>query len=92
MIYYIIGLAVVCVLLGYIALNLLKKNEKQEDILATYLTYLQNLSKVIEIADKRLSDVDTKGAFESDDEIGFFFKEIKQVQEILNDFQLKETK
>ena len=90
MIYYIIGLAIACTLLGYIALNLLKKNEKQEDILATYLTYLQNLSKVIEISDKRLKDVDTKGAFESDDEIGFFFEEIKQVQEILNDFQLKE--
>ena len=30
-----------------------------------------------------------KGSFEGDDEIGHFFKTIKQIQEILNDFNIK---
>ena len=54
--------------------------------------YLDKISRVIEIADKRVKKIDIKGSFESDDEIGFFFKQIKQIQEILNDFQLKEEK
>jgi hypothetical protein len=53
-----------------------------------YLQYLDELSKVIEITDKKLKEIDHKGTFESDDEIGFFFKSIKQIQDILNDFKV----
>jgi len=33
--------------------------------------------------------VDDKGIFYSDDEIGWFFKEVKKIQEALNEFTLK---
>jgi hypothetical protein len=72
--------------------NLLKKNEKAEDILLGYLDYLDKISRVIEVADNKVKKIDIKGSFESDDEVGFFFKQIKQIQEILNDFQLKGEK
>jgi hypothetical protein len=80
------------VVLGYTTFNLLKKNEKQEDILAGYMTYLNKISDTIEIADKKLKEVDSKGSFKSDDEVGFVFEQIKTIQTILNAFIIKELK
>ena len=65
------------VILGYTTFNLLKKNERQEDILAGYMSYLNKISDTIDFADKKLKEVDARGSFESDDEVGFFFKQIK---------------
>jgi len=90
MILTIILLSVGIVVLGFTTVNLLKKNENQEDILASYLLYLDRISRVIELSDERLKKVDEKGSFESDDEIGFFFKEVKEIQKVLNEFQVKE--
>jgi hypothetical protein len=83
----ILGLMVV--VLGFTTFNLLKKNERQEDILTGYMEYLSKISGVIEFSDKKLKEVDRKGSFESDDEVGFFFQEIKQIQETLNAFKIK---
>ena len=83
----ILGLAVV--VLGFTTFNLLKKNERQEDILAGYMEYLSKISGIIELSDKKLKEIDHKGSFESDDEIGFFFQSVKQLQEALNAFQIK---
>ncbi len=88
----IILLSIIVLLLGFTTLNLLRKNEKAEDIVVGYLTYLDQISRVIEAADIKIKKIDIKGSFESDDEIGFFFKQIKKVQEILNEFQLKKFK
>ncbi len=90
----ILGLMVV--ILGYTTFNLLRKLEKQEDvinnqatILASYLSYLNKISDIIEFSDKKLKEVDHKGSFASDDEVGFFFEEIKQIQTTLNQFKVK---
>ncbi len=80
------------IILIFTTINLLRKNEKQEDILAGYLDYLDKISKVIEISDKKLKEIDAQGTFKSDDEVGFFFKSIQQIQNILNDFQLRRLK
>jgi len=71
--------------------NLLRKNEKAEDILVGYLDYLDRLSRVIEISDKKINELDSIGAFANDDETGTIFDGIKQIQEILNEFQLKNS-
>ena len=89
MIIAIILLSVLVIALGYTTFNLLRKFEKQEDILAGYLEYLDKLSRVIEVSDEKLKQIDSRGTFESDDEVGFFFQQIKGLQDILNDFQLK---
>jgi hypothetical protein len=85
-------LSVLVVLLIFTTLNLLKKNEKQEDILVTYLEYLDTISKVIEASDKKLEEIDHSGAFKADDEVGSFFRSITQIQGILNDFKVKRLK
>ena len=89
MITAIVILSVIVVVLGFTTINLLRKNEKQEDILLGYLKYLDNISRVIEVSDEKINKLNIKGSFESDDEIGFFFKTIKQIQEVLNDFNIK---
>ena len=85
-------LSVLTILFGFTTRNLLRKNEKQEDILAEYMNYLDKLSRTIEASDKKLKEIDQKGTFSSDDEVGHFFKSVQQIQEILNDFKLKEIK
>ena len=96
MITLIVILGLMVVILGYTTFNLLRKLEKQEDamnnqatILSSYLSYLNKLSDIIEFSSKKLKEVDRKGSFESDDEVGFFFEEIKQIQETLNQFRVK---
>ena len=58
MIILLIILGLIVVILGFTTFNLLKKNERQEDILAGYMSYLNKISDVIEFADKKLKEVD----------------------------------
>jgi hypothetical protein len=85
----IILLSILVVVLSYTTFNLLKKNEKQEDILSGYMTYLNKISDTIELAEKKMVEVDAKGSFKSDDEVGFFFEQIKIIQSALNSFIIK---
>jgi hypothetical protein len=88
----IVVLVVLVVILGYTTINLLFKNEKAEDIVVGYLIYLDKISKIIEVSDEKLKKIDYAGTFKSDDEVGFFFEQIKKIQEILNEFKLKKFK
>jgi len=81
-------LGVMVVILGFTTINLLRKNEKQEDILAGYITYLDQLSRIIEISDERLKKIDEQGIFKNDDEIGFMYEQIKELQRILSQFRM----
>ena len=89
MIIAIVILSLLVVILGYTTFNLLRKNEKQEDILIGYMSYLNKVSDIIEMSDKKLKEVDARESFKSDDEVGFFFESIKQIQNVLNQFNIK---
>tara|TARA_R110002020_G_scaffold369871_1_gene581646 strand:- start:632 stop:883 length:252 start_codon:yes stop_codon:yes gene_type:complete len=62
--------------------NLIKKNEAMED-------FINKQSDAIAACDARLKEIDNKGVFYADDEIGWFFGEIKKIQEALNEFRMK---
>ena len=62
--------------------NLVKKNEVLEDFIAKQ-------SEAISACDQRLKEIDDKGIFYADDQIGWFFKELKKIQDALNEFTLK---
>ena len=81
-------LGVLVVVLGFTTFNLLRKNEKQEDILAGYVTYLDQLSRIIELSDEKLKKIDERQIFKSDDEIGFMYEQIKELQRILSNFRV----
>ena len=53
------------------------------------MSYLNKISDTIEIAEKKMMEVDAKGSFKSDDEVGFFFEQIKIIQTALNAFIIK---
>jgi uncharacterized membrane protein YukC len=89
MIIAIVILSLMVVILGYTTFNLLRKNEKQEDILMGYMSYLNKVSDIIAMSDKKLKEVDARESFKSDDEVGFFFESIKQIQSILNQFNIR---
>ena len=66
----------------FIIRNLLQKNEQLED-------FISKQSEAINACDQRLKQLDDKNVFYSDDQIGFFFKEVQKIQEALNEFTLK---
>ena len=82
---YVLGLLVV--ILGYTTINLLLKNEKAEDIIVSQREFINEFQESIEDADKKLQELDVRGSFSSDDEIGWFFNEIKKLQNALSRFK-----
>jgi len=90
MVQYII-IAVLVVLSGillYLIRNLIIKNERYEDVVEDQVLYLQNISNIIYEGDKHLKKLDEKGVFQSDDEVGHFFEQMKTIQEELNRYML----
>ena len=50
------------------------------------------IQNIIEFATTKMKQVDAKGHYESDDETGFFFKQLKELQELLNEiFENEQT-
>lgn len=81
--------------LFYVAYNLLTKIEKNEETITDQHTkteyaksYVETMSKVIENIDKKLIEIDAKGTFKSDDEVGWFFKELLYIKDLLNKFKI----
>jgi hypothetical protein len=84
----VIILSLLVVILGYTTFNLLRKNERAEDIVTQYNEYLTEFNKQIKFTGDRLKEIDAKGTFESDDEIGWFFTQIKNLQEGIERFRI----
>lgn len=82
---------ILLIVFGYFTWNLMRKVEKYEDIAQYQQNYIENISTIIGESSKRLQEVDGRGTFESDDEVGFFFKTLKEVQSILDEFNLNVT-
>jgi|TARA_B100000424_G_scaffold247978_1_gene220755 peptidoglycan hydrolase CwlO-like protein len=85
-IYVLLGLAVVILL--YTTFNLLRKNEKAEDIIVSQREFIEKFQESIEFTQKKLDKIDEKGTFKSDDEIGWFFNEIKKLQNAISQFKI----
>jgi|TARA_B100000073_G_scaffold338531_1_gene335761 hypothetical protein len=80
-------LGILILVLGFTTWNLLRKVEKSEDLIIKYDNYITEFSKQIEASDKRLNEIDMKGMFRSDDEIGWFFEQIKVLQNGISEFK-----
>jgi hypothetical protein len=63
---------------GYIIWNLNRKTELLE-------TWVENFSDKVTQVQRELTEIDSTGHFESDDEIGSIFSSIKEVIDELND-------
>ena len=49
-----------------------------------YEGLIVEFQNIIEFATTKMKQVDDKGHYESDDETGFFFQQLKELQELLN--------
>jgi peptidoglycan hydrolase CwlO-like protein len=87
MIETIIILGMMVVILGYTTINLLVKNEKAEDIIVSQQNYISSISEIIQNSEKKIKEIDEKEIFKSDDEIGWFFNELKKIQNILSQYK-----
>jgi|TARA_R100000030_G_scaffold100089_2_gene92385 type II secretory pathway pseudopilin PulG len=87
----IIILSIVIFILLLAIRNLLVKVEKYEDVTVDQTEYLQNISNVIRDSQKYLNSLDEKGIFQSDDEVGYFFEQLKNVQKELDRYMLPEN-
>lgn len=86
MIYIIIILSILLIAALYIIYNLFRKVEVLETLAEKHSDYLVRLNDMVSISTKRLNEIDDKGAFSSDDEIGWFFTYVKQVQDLLKQY------
>jgi hypothetical protein len=79
----------VATIIGYFMRNLMVQNEKLTRLVEERDIYINNLDAVIEDITKRLQEVDNRGTFASDDEVGFFFNSLKQMSETLNVYKIR---
>lgn len=93
-------LIIVCVLLAiglglsiYGNINLMRKFEASEENHAVTQAeseklelWINSFTTTVKDINQKMMELDRKGSFESDDEIGFFFKEIKKLNEDLKLF------
>lgn len=85
---WIISLSTVVLILLYVCINLYNKVVKQEDIIEYQVDYLRKVSFLIQESKIYVEQLDEKGIFRSDDEIGTFFNFMKEIQDSINAFQL----
>ena len=71
---------IVAAILFYLVYNLYLKNEMYE-------TYIESFTATIDEILAELNVIDSKGTFQSDDEVGFFFSALKRLLQQLSDFR-----
>ena len=83
--YVIVILSIIILVLSYMVWNLLKKSEVTEDELEFSQTYIDLAYNSMKNAYERMVRIDRLGSFESDDESGYIFQEIKSAMDELNE-------
>jgi hypothetical protein len=71
---------------GYIIWNLNQKVTKLEQIATKQKSIIDSISAIVEESNKQLTQVELTEAFKSDDQIGFFFRNLQNIQDSLNHY------
>jgi len=88
MTYILISIIVVLLVTNaYTAYISIIKQEKLESIITSYDNFLTELAAFIDKSNKSLEAIDEKGSFKSDDEVGFFFDNLKKTYSKLDTFK-----
>jgi hypothetical protein len=78
-------------LIGIAGFLLVRKNSKLEKTVIEQQQYIDAVSIIINDSNKTIQELDNRGAFEADDEVGTFFKNIKDIQDVLNQFNISKN-
>ena len=83
-------LFILIVVLSYTTYIQFRKVETSEELVEGYEVWIDEFIKRVDIMSEQLKQIDSKGTFESDDEVGTFFKSLKELQDRINKF-IEET-
>ena len=82
---FITALSIFTCFISYLFVLSLKRINQYENLII-------QLQQLVEYATEKMKAVDVAGHYESDDETGFFFKELKEIQLLLDDvFETEEN-
>lgn len=83
----LINIVVILVgVIGYVIWNLMKKVEKLESMIDVQEKYITDFYELVKQSEVKIKEIDSKQLFQSDDEVGFFFNNLKTIQEALSDY------
>jgi hypothetical protein len=68
---------------------LIRRNNILEKAVNEQQQYIDAISIIIANSNAKLKELDTLGAFQTDDEVGTFFTNLREIQEVLNQFNNK---
>lgn len=88
MITLIVILVILVLVFMYTTWNLHRKVARQEDIIEYQVGYLRKVAYLISESKIYVEQLDEKGTFRSDDEVGVFFDFMKEIQETINAYRL----
>jgi hypothetical protein len=88
MTYILISIISVLLILSIIlflrGIALVKRNEVLEDVVIQYDLREEETKKVLELMLQQMKEIDIRGSFEADDEVGSVFSELKNLIETYN--------
>jgi hypothetical protein len=64
----------------------MKKVEKLESMIDVQERYITDFYDLVKQSELKIKEIDSKQLFQSDDEVGFFFTNLKTIQEALSDY------
>jgi hypothetical protein len=76
----------VATIVGFIVYNLNQKVVKLEQIASQQKIIIDSISAIVDESNKMLNQVELTEAFKSDDQIGFFFRNLQNIQDSLNHY------
>ena len=65
---------------------LIRRNIALEKAVSEQRQYIDAISIIVANSDTKLRELDTLGAFQTDDEVGTFFQNLREIQTIISDF------
>ena len=77
---HLIELAVIGIVL------LIRRNSALEKAVIQQREYMDAISILVNNSNEKLKELDTLGAFEADDEVGTFFRNLREIQNSISEF------
>jgi hypothetical protein len=73
------------------AFLLIRRNNALEKAVVQQQEYIDAISIIIADSDAKLKELDTLGAFQADDEVGTFFTNLREIQNLISQFNTRKN-
>ena len=73
------------------AFLLIRRNNALEKAFIQQQEYIDAISIIVADSDAKLKELDTLGAFQADDEVGTFFTNLREMQNLISQFNTRKN-